>query len=293
MNKVKKTSIVLIIIVIIAIIIINVFNPKKALTFVLPDLSHIAYIDAKVKGDSLFTKIDLLVQNRSFYNIEIDSIYYKIKFSDVLVAKGLIALDITQNKFEIDTVKLPINVPFKKIRKKIKSIQESDSTTVDYEFYIIYNTIFGKMKIDYANSQRVEVPIPPEIKVLSSSKKKYNIRHKTLTANVKVELINNGKNIDMELSNIRYHFTSKKFWHKEQVLDQKIRIKPSATTSVKLPIAVIVKHPLKTAFSIIRNKDIVDYNLTIQADMKLSKVKNNDQLIPIHFEISGDLELKK
>lgn len=292
-KKIRVIAIVILILAIAIFILFYVFNPRKALNLIIPDMNSIVFIDAKIKGDSLFTKIDLVVQNKSPYRLTIDSIYYKINLSDVLVTEEVVPLKLSQKKFQIDTVKLPINVSFKKIRRTIKNLQKFDSTNVDFQFYVIYNTIFGHVKIDYKNSKKIAVPVPPQIKVISTDQKKYSMRDKTLTANITIEIINKGKNIDMELSNIHYHFVSKNVLNSEDVLKQKIKIKPSSTATVVLPVLINIEHPLKTAISIATDNDIVNYTLSMQADMKLNNMKNNDQLIPVNFEAKGSLELKK
>lgn len=292
-KKFRVTAIIVLILLIAVFILFYFFNPRKALNLIIPDIGSITFINAKIKGDSLFTKIDLVVQNKSPYRLTIDSIYYKINLSDTLVAEELVPLKLSQKKFQIDTIELPINVAFKKIRETIKNLQKFDSTDVDFKFYVVYNTIFGHVKIDYNTTKKIAVPIPPQIRVVSIDQKKYHIRDKTLAANITIEIINKGKNIDIELSNIHYHFVSKDALESEDVLKQKIRVKPSATASVVLPIRIKVDHPLKTAISIVTDNDIVDYKLTLQADMKLNNMKNNEQLIPVNFEATGTLELKK
>lgn len=268
------------------------FNPKKAIKLILPDLNKIALIDAKVKGDSVFTKIDLAVQNTSLYNLYFDSLYYEVKLSGVLVAEDLIALDLNQGKFEIDTVTIPINIPFKEVRSKIKSLQGSDSTDVSLNFHIIYNTMFGRMQFDYDKIQRIAVPTPPVIKVLKSSKVKYNIFKKILTANVVIEILNEGKNLDMELNNLTYHFKSRVFEHKTQTVKKKIKIKPSAKNIVELPITIKINHPFKALVNLVTAHPKIDYELTIDADMKLGNEDISDEHIPIHFEAEGLIDLK-
>lgn len=245
MKKNKILAIIVLIITIVVIIFLIFFNPNKAIQLVLPDLNKIAYIDAKVKGDSLYTNIALSVKNNSIYKLDFDSIYYKIKLSDVLVAEDFLSIDLYQAKFETDTVKIPINIPFKEVRSKIKSLQGEDSTDIDLKFFIVYNTIFGRMHFDYEKLVIVAVPTPPVIKVLSSSKFKYHIFKKSLNAQVKIEVLNKGKNLDMELENFSYHLKSRVFENDEQTLKKKIKIKPSARNVIELPIEIKVNHPFK------------------------------------------------
>ncbi len=266
-------------------------NPKKALKLILPDLNKIAYIDAKIKGDSLFTNIDLSVKNTSFYNLVIDSIYYKVKLSEELVAEELVSLDISQKKFETDTIRIPLNVPFIKIRKKIKSMQDRDSTAVDLKFYVIYKTPFGKSRFDFQTTEKIAVPIPPEIKVLEITNKKYKLLKKELDAKIRVEVLNKGKNIDMEIMNINYHFKSNLFKHKKQTLQKKVVIKPKATVIIDLPISVEVIHPLRTIVDIAKDKEIINYEFIVDAEMMLGTLDNSEDPIPIHFEAVGKIDL--
>ncbi|HSH67313.1 MAG TPA: hypothetical protein VLB84_16330, partial [Bacteroidia bacterium] len=72
------------------------FNPKKAVSLILPDLSRITYINADIEKDSIRTKINVVVQNKSPYKLTIENIYFEIKLDDKLLARQTIPLNLNQ-----------------------------------------------------------------------------------------------------------------------------------------------------------------------------------------------------
>lgn len=46
-------------------------NPRKALLLTVPDLSNFKHLSLRLKGDSLFAKPQLMLQNKGFFRIHI------------------------------------------------------------------------------------------------------------------------------------------------------------------------------------------------------------------------------
>jgi LEA14-like dessication related protein len=293
--KVVKILLAFILIVIIAILILFYFyNPRKAIDLILPDLSKITYINANVKDDSVHTRIDVIVQNRSPYKLTIDSVYFEIKLNDKQLVEEHVPVELKQQRYQTDTVQLPVDISRKKLKRILEDLKGIDSTNITANCYVIYNTVFGRMKLKYDKTTHIPVPIPPRIKVVKVERKKYNVIDKTLYTAVLLEIINKGKNIDIELRNIRYQLQIGSSLSSEGTIDKTVIIKPASTEQVEIPIDIKAEHPLKTAVAIITDNDLMNYTLHLTADMienMTDKIKQAP--IPLEVNATGILELKK
>jgi LEA14-like dessication related protein len=111
---------------------------------------------------------------------------------------------------------------------------------------------------------------------------------------VQLEIINRGRNIDIQLNNIRYQFQIGSSLSSEGTIDKTVVIKPASTAYMEIPIAIKAEHPLKTAVAIITDNDLMTYTLHLTANMienMTDKIKR--EAIPVEVNASGNLELKK
>ena len=165
-KRVKIFLGIILLIVIAGGILIYIYNPKKAIDLILPDLSSINYIYANVKNDTVRTKIDIIVQNKSPYKLTIDSVYFEIQLNEEQLIEERIAVNLKQERYQVDTVRLPVDFPKKKFKSILANLKGIDSTHLHANCYVIYNTIFGRVKLKYDKSVNIPVPIPPQIKVI-------------------------------------------------------------------------------------------------------------------------------
>ena len=290
--RVLKRFLFLLLIAIVCLVIFYLFNPKKALKLVFPDLNKISYVNAVIKNDSAFTKIDLVLENKNPYKLDIDSLYFEIKLNDTSIAEQIVALNIRQARFEEDTVKLPLNLSIKKIKSIISNLQGQDSTTIEAKGFITYQTIFGKTKIAFDKRAAIQVPIPPKIKVLKVERKSFNYSEKILRANASVEIINEGKNLDLILNDIHYDLTVKNTLRSHGILSKPIIIKPRSSSIINIPMEIEVYHPLKTAWLIKIDQDKLMYSLHLKGNVK-ENISEKAFTSPVEIEAKGVLELVK
>ncbi len=297
MKRSKTVKIVVIILVIIILAVLTLFyvyNPKKAVNLILPDLSKITYINAFVQKDSVETKVDVIVQNKSPYKLTIDSVYFEVKLNDKQLIQELVPVELEQFRYQTDTIELPINLSRKKLKSILEGLKGTDSTTITANCYVVYNTIFGHVKLKYNKTLPIPVPIPPKIKVVKVERKKYSLRDKTLYTVIQLEIINKGKNIDVQLKNIHYHLQIENSISTEGTIDKTVLIKPSSTASLEIPVAIELAHPLKTAIAILTDNDQMHYTLHLTGDLIENMVdKGKRDPIPVEVNATGMLELKK
>lgn len=292
----KRYSVLLLITVIIlgfgGTILYYVYNPKKAVSFVFPDLNKISYVNAVIQNDSAYIDISLVLENKNPYRLSIDTIVFELKLADTNVAKQTMPLNIRQSRFDKDTVKLPLNLKIPQMMRLIQSLQQQDSTTLEIKGYIVYETFLGRAQIDVNKKLAIEVPVPPKIKVLKVEREGFSFKDRILKVNASVQIINESKNLDVELNEVRYEMTVKETLHAKGIYSKPIMVKPQSKLVVNVPMELEIYHPLNTAMKIMANRDEMDYllHLTFTAKENLSEKSLTS---PAEITARGQLELKK
>ena len=281
-----------IICILIAVIVFYYFNPKKALKLVLPDLNEITYVTADIKNDTAHTRVQMVIQNKSLIKLTIDTIYINIQSDSLTVVEQTIPVRLEQMPFAVDTVTLPVNISLSRVHKMVKAHQHMDSTTIGVACYVQYNTVFGEKKMNIAKTQRIKVPILPELKIVKVERQGFDFKTGMLRARAKVEILNNGQYVDLQIENIKYWVEIKKTLHSQGSIDKPVVIKPNSSTYIELPLEIVLEHPLRTAFAIAFDKDKMDYILKMKYEVHNNKSKNFNK-IPVEMNATGVMELVK
>jgi LEA14-like dessication related protein len=266
-------------------------NPKDAINLILPEINKINLIKAVVTEDTANIEIHTILQNKSFYTLRIDSLYYDLKLKDLSLPEEKIYLNLIQKKSQIDTVALPLKLPLKKIKQTIQTSQEEDSLDLEANFHLVYHTFLGNYHLTYRKKIKFSRPVPPEIKIIKVEHRKIRISDGTVKATIQLQVKNKGKNLDLKTNNIRYKFTIEKLLQEVGSYDQTVRIKPGSETTVSIPVSIKIGKLLKAGWLILKDKDIVNYTVTIEADMEEEKSLN--QKIPVIVTASGVTEIVK
>jgi LEA14-like dessication related protein len=286
--------IIFLLIAIAALILFYKYNPKKAVNLILPDFSKVEYINAFVEKDSVKTKVDVIVENKSPYKLDIDSASFEILLNDQLLLTELIPLNLKQKRYQVDTIQLPIDLSKKKLKHVIGDLKGTDSTNLTAHCYIIYNTVFGRVKLKYDKVIRIAVPVPPQIKVVKVERKKYNVAEKILNTTIFLQIINGGPTIHLKLYDIHYQLQVENELSSEGAIDKTVLIKPRSTETLEIPVDIKVEHPLKTIIAILTDNDQMNYSLHLKGKMieKMVDLEKQDP-IPVEINATGKLELKK
>jgi LEA14-like dessication related protein len=291
-GKIIVISIILILLAISSVIAFYIYHPSKAVSLVFPDLTNIVGVNTRIKNDSAHINISVVLQNKNPYKIDIDTIAFELLLSDTSLAKQTIPLNIKQQRFDSDTIKLPLDLYIKKVMGLIRGLQDQDSTTLQIRGFIVYQTIFGRTKIDFDQKKNIEVPVPPKIKVLKVERQGFTLKDKILKATATIEIINKGKNIDLELTHIHYDMTVEKTLHTAGVLEKTIVVKPQSSITIKVPIEVKLLHPLKTIWKIGTDNDQFNYSLRVTCSVK-ENMSKKQFTSPAEITATGILELVK
>ncbi len=163
---------------------------------------------------------------------------------------------------------------------------------MDINLYIIYKTLIGGQKIQINRKIRIESPIPPQITIKKIEQKNYDMKNKTSDAVLKIEIVNNGRNIDLQLNSINYKLQIKNNLFSKGIFAGPIHIRPASSLTVDIPITIEYNNPLKTAWVIFTDNDILHYDLNVQTDVTLNIFKTLF-MIPVEVDATGNMELVK
>jgi len=290
-NKVKILLVILVI-VIISIICYYVFNPRKAINLIFPGINEISFIHIDLKKDSALLKLYVFIQNKMPYKMVIDTLNFEIKLNGFKMVEESVPVQIDQKWFETDTIELPVNLSLKGIKKIIGDLQGQDSTDMEINFAIVYNTLIGREKVSINRKVRIESAIPPQITILKLEHKKYNLKEKTSEAVLKIKIVNNGKNIDLQLNEISYNLQIINTFLSKGIIVMPINIKPESIQVVDIPIIIEFNKPFKTAWLIVTNNDILEFDLNLKCKVKVNNIKDF-KAIPVEIDATGSMELVK
>lgn len=287
-----KILLVIVVIVIVSIICYYIFNPGKAINLIFPGINEISFVHIDLKKDSALLKLYVFIQNKMPYKMVIDTLNFEIKLNGFKMVEETLPVQIDQKWFETDTIELPVHIPLKEIKKTIGDLQGQDSTDMEINFDIVYNTLIGREKININRKIRIATPIPPKITILKLEHKKYNLNDKTIEAVLKIEIINNGKNIDMQLDEISYNLQILNTLISKGIVNRPIDIKPRSSQIIDIPIIIEYSSPFRTAWLIVTNNDILKYDLNLKCKVKVNTLKDFKQ-IPVEIDATGTMELVK
>lgn len=292
-GKAKKWIIAIVIVLLIGIGIIAIFfNPKKGLKLVLPDLDDITLVNATIENDTAYVDVDMLLENKSIFKLDLDTLFYRIVLADSLLFNQTQVLNIRQKAGDVNTFKLPLKIPISKTMHTVKSLQKQDSTYLEMDSYIVYNTVFGHAKIPVSKRVKIKVPVPPEIKVNRLELDKISVADKTVDLRVAVTIINKGELLDLNIHGISYHLElGENLVTSDSVYNTPIRVKPLSETRVEIPVTVKVNRIVKTAWKYLTN-DELPYHIDVKAQLDENSFYHKSN-IPVQAKAEGRAKLRK
>lgn len=263
-------------------------HTRKPLNVIVPEFEAIEYAHISFMEDTALINADLQFENKSFLKLDVDSLIYNIKLDTLTMLSKSQYIGIKLSPSQIDTVDLPVALPFKRLKKEIADLQKQDSVGITFDLRIVYSTIFGRKSLPYKKTKQIAVPVPPKLKI---EKLEYVGRKKNMfDFNAHVKIINKGK-LDLHISDIAYDLIVKDNFSAKGKDQQEIHLKPSSETEVVLPIKIEFRHLFKTLVNIATDNDQVDYRLKITALAQMDKLSKKKT--PLEIEKSGKTELKK
>lgn len=287
-----RKAITIISILVVLILVIGTFlylSPRRALSLVVPDVNSINRIKVSIKNDTAYINLELILENKAPYSIDIDSIQYTIQLDTATIVQEHQPLKLEQASGAIDTANIIVHLPIKKMQGTIRSMQSADSTYLSGQFRVVYSTMLGKMSMEYAKKIKIRVPVHPKITFESLEREKIKLLKSEALVNVNLSVTNNSPVIDLVLSDLYYSVNLGENIFGTGVRPEKVVIKPSSTAIVTLPLKLDVSEPVRTGWNILVKKKEMAYFLTLKAN-----ISNDDiEQTPIEFQMSGTTRLLK
>lgn len=262
-------------------------NQKAALKLLLPEIRKITLIRADIRQDTAYIDVFALAVNRSPYKLNIDSIYCDIYLGGkkLITEKRFIGLE--QRKGQSDTVCLSVRIPISRTRSTIENLQTQDSTDITLDATVVYNTVFGKRRINLNKDKRIEVPVPPKLKIIKSQKKELRLFKKNVTADLYLQIINEGKNLNLDISGLQYELHIGNDLHTKGAFSKDISIKPGSQQLVRFPLDFAMEQPGGTILKVWTDTDRVPYKLKLSGYLDSKKIQH----IPVVIFAEGKLEI--
>ncbi|HEY1038548.1 MAG TPA: hypothetical protein VGF30_04040, partial [Bacteroidia bacterium] len=178
------------------------------------------------------------------------------------------------------------------IKTLIAHLEGIDSTNFEISGFVVYKTIFGRVKFDYSRKKRIVSPVPPKIRIIKVERKSFSFKEKLLKADATIEITNKGKMINLQLIRVHYDLRVKNTLRSVGEVKKVIVIKPGSTVTFVLPMDIKVYHPVKTAVLIKLDKDRLEYTLHLTGIIK-ENISDDSFTSPVEVFSSGTMELKK
>jgi LEA14-like dessication related protein len=263
------------------------FFPKNAQNILIPEIDQIKQASIKIKGDTAHTDLLIRFKNKGIFKINIDSLSYKVTFDTLQVLNKMQPLQLVLKPGDIDSMTIPVAIPYKRIIGRIRQLQNRDTTDITTEVRIAYNTIWGKTVLPHKQLHRIGTPIPPKFEL--DRLEFVRIQDRSIHFNAHLRMINDG-NIDLRLSNLKYKFKLKEHLDAEGGHAATIVVKPHSVTKEVLPIEAKFSHVLKAALLVVKDDDLLPYNVVISAMLEGEEGKEPTEII---IKKAGSFELKK
>lgn len=289
----KKWIILLILLVIIGVGVIFIFfNPKRGLKLVLPDLNDVSLVKVSIKNDTAYLSVDMVLENKSIFKLNIDTVFYKIILADSLLFNETKALNIKQKPGDVTEIEMPLRIPMTKTIGTVKSLQNQDSTYIEIDAYIVYNTMFGRTKIPVSKRIKIEVPVPPHIELVNVEISEVDLSNKTVSLDAAVKIINKSENLDLSIHKIHYKiFLGDNLVSSEGFYDKPIIVKPRSETNLNIPITIKINKIAKTIWKYIINEKL-SYKIEVNAEFDENSFYKETN-IPLQVMSSGEAKLRK
>lgn len=265
------------------------FFRKPLISKILPEVEQVGSICIEIKNDTCYLSSKLSIRNKTFLQIGIDSIKYKISLLDSVYINNEESIGIVLSGYENEIIEFSLKIPYKRIIKDLNRQRKmGDSTSYSIDLSLQYSTVFGKHELPVTKSARIKIPQPPEIEIVGIKYKK--VRKKKILADALIKIINYSP-VRLSITELTYDMKIHNQGYIKGKYSIPVDVKPSETTYINLPIEINVNRIGKTIFQIVMNKDTYGYTLKMNA--VLSSTDPFEKYFLIDIAKTGKMELRE
>lgn len=278
-----KFVLVILILGIVGLAIFLYIRKKKVLNLILPEMTEITLIKAEIRNDTAFVEVSAVVQNKAPYDMNIDSIVCDLSLGGTTLVSTSQFIGIKQKPGESDTVTFAVDIPIKHTQNKIKSLQSQDSTGIAVHATIVYSDF----RLNLSKGKKIEVPVPPKLKVLRTERKDLSILKKDVQVDLFLEITNDGEKLSLDIRGLQYELTLGNDLHTQGKYPKDVFIRPQSSLVLKFPLDFTMNHPLATIRKVWTDTDRVPIHIKLSGFLDAGEMKH----IPVVIFASGYTEL--
>ena len=222
-----------------------------------------------------------MVQNESFFDLNIDSISYNINLEGENILQETDPVNLKLKPEELDSVRLKIKLPVKKIKFISRQIKSNDSLNISAVFHIYYQYLNKPFKLTIRKKQTIESPTPPEIKITEIKRNKINKFGKEIISCL----------LPFPLEDVHYKISLGEHINGKGIIKNKLVVKPGESEQIIVPVTLKVEKPIRTAIDLFWNKEEVFYEVEIIGLLNNEKVKSIHKPL-LKFSAKGITKIK-
>jgi hypothetical protein len=260
------------------------YRPDLLQRLAVPELRQVEKAEARIARDTAFTNLYLTVRNDGWFKMNIDSLYFNVRFDTLRVLTGDQKLDLILDIGESDTLAMPVAIPFRTLLDMIADGQDQDSVDIATDVRIVYRTIFGKRAIPYEKVDRIGMPLPPEFDL---GKVRFaGMKNRKILLDAEISM-NNPGNLRLVLSDLAFEFRLADAMVATGSHPDTLNILPRSRLKRTLRIEAKLDKPLKSAFAFASKKKDTPFHAVVTG--KLHHDDLGDKPTKITIEKSGKL----
>jgi len=278
-----KLPLILLLLVGIGLAVFLYIRKQKMLNMILPEMTEVTLIKAEIKNDTAFVEVSAVVQNKAPYAMKIDSIVCDLSLGGTILVSTSQFVGVNQEPGESDTLTFFVNIPIHHTKEKIQSLQDQDSTGVQVHATIVYSDF----RLNLSKGAKIEVPVPPKLRVIKTERKDMSLRKKSLDVDLFLEIINDGKNLNLGISDIQYELTLGDDLFTKGKYNKDVSITPFSSVLLKFPLHFTMKQPVETIRKVWSDNDRVPFRIMLSGYLDAGEMKR----VPVVIFTSGMMEL--
>jgi len=284
--KVLKKTLLILLPVLLLLCIAGWIWRKDIKAAVLPEVQELKVSKVSVLNDSARVNLHLEIKNHDYFRYNLKHTYVQV-FNDTIQLleygnDSLFALE----KGEHRIIDLEFMLPIKKIIKRIKKLQGSDSTDLKINGNLILATRFGDYTVPIDKNVAIKVPTPPKIEI--QQVEYLGAEGNMYAFNIKLDVTNRSDQ-DLKVVKVHYSFHGEDLIESEGKYDKAIEAGPGKTYSMELPVNIQANNRLELLSRIMRDKDVIKFKLSING--VIETVAGIKEEIPVVYTKTGSFEL--
>ena len=133
--KIKRISIFIFVVAVIVTGCLYIFRDKIKAHFI-PSVEQIGDINIRVENDTCYVSSKLMAKNKSFLEIKIDTIKYKVSMFDKTYLQDEEFIGKTLHSHSTDTIDFSLKIPYKIIIKDLKAERKKNKPSQVFKINI-------------------------------------------------------------------------------------------------------------------------------------------------------------